>query len=128
MRAGSFRARLAVRFVALMAATFVLVGAGALVMLRHILTAQLDGTLLRLANIEASAVSDSPDSAVHFHEGIFSAPRSEHGGELVRYAEVWHEDGRPVVRSQSLGERDLPTAREAFAAAKRGEVVVVSLS
>jgi two-component system OmpR family sensor kinase len=127
MRAGSFRARLAVRFTVLMAATSLVIGAVALLLLRHILTAQLDGTLLRLASIEASAVSDSPDSAVHFHEGIFSAPRSEHAAELVRYAEVWHEDGRPVVRSQSLGTRDLPITRDALAAAKRGEVVVVSL-
>ncbi len=127
MRAGSFRARLAVRFTILMAATFLVIGAVALLLLRHILTAQLDGTLLRLASIEASAVSDSPDSAVHFHEGIFSAPRSEHAAELVRYAEVWHEDGRAVVRSQSLGARDLPITGDAFAAAKRGEVVVISL-
>jgi heavy metal sensor kinase len=127
MRAGSLRARLAVRFTALMAASFVAIGAVALLLLRHILTAQLDGTLFRLASIEASAVSDSPDSAVHFHEGIFSAPRSEHAAELVRYAEVWHEDGNAVVRSQSLGTRDLPITRDAIAAAKRGEVVVVSL-
>jgi len=127
MSTGSFRARLAIRFTVLMAAAFVAVGTVALLLLRHILTAQLDGTLLRLASIEASAVTDSPDSAVHFHEGIFSAPRSEHATELVRYAEIWHEDGSPVVRSQSLATRSLPIAWDAFAAARRGEVVIVSL-
>lgn len=127
MKTGSFRARLAIRFTALMAAIFLAIGAVALLLLRQILTSQLDGTLLRLASIEASAVSDSPDSAVHFHEGIFNAPRSEHTAELVRYAEVWHEDGSPVVRSQSLGRQDLPITRAAFAAAKRGEIVVLTL-
>ena len=127
MRTGSFRARLAIRFTALMAAMFIAIGAVALLLLRQILTSQLDGTLLRLASIEASAVSDSPDSAVHFHEGIFNAPRSEHTAELVRYAEVWHEDGSPVVRSQSLGRQDLPITRAVFAAAKRGEIVVLTL-
>ena len=126
MKAGSFRLRLAVRFTALLAVTFVVIGVVTVLLLRHLLTAQLDSTLLRLATIEASAVSDSPDSAVHFHEGTFSAPQSESAAELVRYAEVWHEDGEVVVRSQSLGGRDLPISFETFAAARRGEVVLVS--
>ncbi len=127
MKAGSFRLRLAVRFTALLAAAFIVIGLVAILLLRHMLTAQLDSTLLRLATIEAAAVSDSPDSAVHFHEGIFNAPLSESAAELVRYAEVWHEDGEAVVRSQSLGGRDLPISPEDFAAARRGEVVLGSI-
>ena len=127
MSTGSFRARLAVRFTALIAATLLLVGAVAVLLLRHVLTTQLDSTLLRLASIEASAVTDSPDSAVHFHEGIFSAPRSESLMELVRYAEIWRADGAPVVRSQSLGSRDLPTSLDGFAAARHRQLTVLSL-
>jgi two-component system OmpR family sensor kinase len=110
-----------------MAAVFLVVGLVAITLLRHLLTGQLDGTLLRLAAIEASAVTDSPDSAVHFHEGIFNAPQSEGTTELVRYAEVWRADGSPVVRSQSLGTKDLPTSLDALAAARHREVVLVSL-
>ena len=127
MNTGSFRARLALRFTALIAATLLLVGMVAVLLLRHVLTTQLDSTLLRLASIEASAVTDSPDSAVHFHEGIFSAPRSESPVELVRYAEIWRADGAPVVRSQSLGSRDLPTSLEGLAAARHRELAVISL-
>jgi two-component system OmpR family sensor kinase len=128
MSAGSLRTRLAVRFTALMAAMFLFIGLVAVTLLRRILTAQLDGTLLRLAAIEASAVTDSPDSAVHFHEGIFNAPHSETTTELVRYAEIWRADGSPVVRSQSLGAKDLPTSLDAFAAARNRDVVLVSLN
>ena len=127
MSAGSLRTRLTVRFTALMAAMFLLIGLVAVTLLRRILTAQLDGTLLRLAAIEASAVTDSPDSAVHFHEGIFNAPHSESTTELVRYAEIWRADGSPVVRSQSLGAKDLPMSLDAFAAARHREIVRVSL-
>lgn len=128
MTTGSFRLRLAVRFTALMAATFLIAGLAAVTTLRRVLTAQFDGTLLRLAAIEASAVSDSPDSAVHFHEGVFSAQSRESLIELARYAEIWRADGTPLVRSQSLGLRDLPGSLDAFAAARNGEVVEVTLN
>lgn len=128
MTAGSLRTRLAVRFTALMAATLLVVGLVAVTLLRRIMTAQLDGTLLRLAAIEASAVADAPDSAVHFHEGIFNAPRSESTTELVRYAEIWRADESPVVRSQSLGARDLPTSLDGFATARHAEIALASLN
>lgn len=127
MRVGSFRARLAIRSTALMALAFLVVAATAFLLLRSILTAQLDSTLIRLASIEASAVSDTRDSTVHFHEGIFSAPGVEHAAELARYAEVWYDDRTPVVRSKSLALRNLPLPGEAFAAARRGEVVLASV-
>jgi heavy metal sensor kinase len=123
---GSFRTRLAVRFTVLMGATLLVAGAVATVLLRRTLTVQLDGTLLRLAAIEASAVSDAPDSTVHFHEGVFNAPVSANASELLRYAQIWRADGSSFLRSQSLGPRDLPAAPEGFAAAQRGAVVVVS--
>lgn len=127
MSAGSFRTRLAVRFTALMAATFLVVGLVAMTLFRRVLTTQLDSTLLRLASIEAAAASDSPDSVVHFHEGVFSAPQGENPSDLVRYAEIWRADGVPVVRSESVGERDLPTSLDGFAGARHGEISVRSV-
>lgn len=124
----SFRARLALRFTALFALAFVLVGIVTLVLLRHVLTAQLDGTLLRLTAIEASAASDAPDSGVHFHEGIFNGPHGTTPMEVARYAEIWRTDGSPLVRSRSLGARDLPVALEAFAAARHGEIVTLTVT
>lgn len=126
MTGGSLRTRLALRFTTLMAGMFILVGFVAVTLLQHILTAQFDGALLRLAAIEASAVTDSPDTTVHFHEGIFNAPRSEATGALVRYAEVWRTDGVPVVRSQSLASRDLPVSLEGMATARNGAIALVS--
>lgn len=126
MKPRSFRLRLALQFSALMTVTFVGIGAGAVLLLRRALTAQLDGTLLRLASIEAAAVSDAPDSAVHFHEGVFTAPRSEGATELERYAQIWRDDGIAVLRSQSLGTRDLPRDSLAFAAARQGEITLAT--
>jgi len=126
MKARSFRLHLALQFSTLMTLTFVGIGAVAVLLLHRAFTAQLDGTLLRLASIEAAAVSDSPDSTVHFHEGVFTAPRSEGAAELERYAQIWHDDGIAVLRSQSLGTRDLPRDSLAFAAAQRGEVTLAA--
>lgn len=125
MKAGSFRTRLALRFTALMAAVFLLVGLMASALLRRMLTAQLDGTLLRLAAIEASALTDaSGPQEVHFHEGTFDPPRSARSTELVRYAEIWRLDGSAVLRSASLGDRDLPLESNAVSAVLRSDPAV----
>jgi two-component system OmpR family sensor kinase len=75
--------------------------------LRGILYGQLDGSLRRLAEIEAAATADSPDESVHFHEGLFvGASTSE--TVLTRFAQIWTVDGESLVRSRNLSGRDLP--------------------
>ena len=125
MSTGSFRVRLTLRFTALMAALFILVGVVAVALLRQLLTSEFDGTLVRLAAIEASALSDAHSpSELHFHEGTFDPPRSEGLVELVRYAEIRRPDGGVVVRSRSLGVRDLPFQAPDLSTARKDQIVV----
>ncbi len=75
--------------------------------LRQILYAQLDRSLLRLAEIEAAATADSEDESVHFHEKLYVSPAHAEASP-TRYAQVWTRDGESVIRTQNLKGRDLP--------------------
>lgn len=118
----SFRLQLALRFALTLLAIIVAVGTGSTLLLRSRLHHQLDRTLLTLAEVEAEAGASTTSSSFHFHEGVFLA-RSRHPlSELTRYAELWEENGTPVVRSANLEGRDLPLPAEALEAAKRGAI------
>lgn len=117
----SFRFRLAVRFTALLALSVVLLGGAAFLALRHIVYAEVDEALLRLAEIEAAATSDAPDSTAHFHDNVYHPARSDVAQRISRYAEIWTADGVPVARSSNLGERDLHLPEDARRAGAAGE-------
>lgn len=123
----SFRTRLTLRFTALMAVVFLIVGLAAVALFRRTLTTQLDGALLRLAAIEASAVSDPSRAELHFHEGTFDPPLNAGVGELTRYAEIRDTTGRVLLRSSSLGSRDLPMSPRALSAMQRNNLLVASM-
>lgn len=103
----SFRLRLAVRFTGLLVLAVALLGGTAFLALRHIVYAQVDEALLRLAEIEAAATSDAPDSAAHFHDNVYHPAQSEVSQKISRYAEIWTSAGVPVARSSNLGDRHL---------------------
>lgn len=112
IRSQSFRRRLAARIgltVSLLLLGVSLVGYAAL---REFLYRRLDGTVLRLAQIEAAATADSPDESVHFHDAVFLESGPGHEAILTRFAQVWTLEGEPVVRTKNLGSRDLPLPRE----------------
>lgn len=88
--------------------------------LRNITYTQLDDALLRLAEIEAAATSDAPASAAHFHDNVYHPAQSEVSQRISRYAEIWTTDGRPVARSDNLGDRDLPLPPDALRAGAAG--------
>lgn len=128
MNPGSFRNRLALRFTALMAGVFLVVGFAAALLFERMLTSQLDGALLRLAAIEASSLADANGApTVHFHEGTFDPPSSARSTDLVRYAEIWRTSEQPILRSASLGSRDLPLPRDALIAVRSNRVLVATV-
>ncbi len=103
----SFRGRLALRFGA---TVMILALVGSLLgylALRRILYAQLDRSLVRLAEIEAAATADSEDESVHFHEELYGDP-SHAEASPTRYAQVWTRDGDSVIRTENLEGQDLP--------------------
>ncbi len=117
----SFRRSLAVRMALGMLALFVAVAAVSLLALRSLLYAQLDGTLLHIAEVEARHGAASTGSEFTFHEGVLLQPREGSSTPLTRYAQLWTSNGRPLVRSRNL-HRDLNLPHDALVEARRGEV------
>jgi two-component system OmpR family sensor kinase len=100
---------------------FVSVGVACILALRSILYSQLDGTLLHLAEVEATAGAAATGSDFEFHEGVLLASREGPAAELTRYAQLWTRDGHPLVRTLNLpADLELPAA--ALLAAQRGKV------
>lgn len=105
----SFQASLALRLALGGLVLFTAVGLGSVLALRSILYAQLDGTLLHLAGVEAEAGAATTGSDFEFHDGVLVAARQSSSGELTRYAQLWTEGGQPVVRSRNLpADLELP--------------------
>lgn len=101
-------------------AVFSAVGVVSILSLRTILSSQLDGTLLHLAEVEAQAGASTAGSDFQFHEGVLLAAHEGPAIELIRYAQLWSNDGKPVVRSRNLVvDLDLPPGVLAEARAGR---------
>ncbi len=123
----SFRAALALRVALGVFALLVASGVVSVIALRTILYRQLDGTLVHLAEVEAQAGAATSGSEFKFHEGVLLAAREGPSVELIRYAQLWNQDGRPVVRSSNLSS-DLVLPPSALVAAAAGRVATFSQS
>ena len=118
----SFRFQLAARFTAAMTAAVAVMALATLLVLRSVLDRELDASILSVASIQAASVTDSPGGEMHFHEWELTPEEAASVRELVRYAQVWSEGGRSLLRSQFM-TRDLPLDREALERAGAGEVL-----
>ncbi len=118
----SFRAQLALRFTLAMAAAVALLSAVSLVGLRWFLDRELNASILNVASIEAASVTDSPSGAMHFHEWELTPEEAASVRDLIRYAQVWRDDGVSLLRSQFM-TRDLPLDTAALRVASAGELV-----
>lgn len=130
-RPRSFRVRLAVRFGGALGVTVLLACAGAYAALRRTLYERLDAVVVRLASIEAEAMTDSPDESVHFHDAVFIQPPAGTDTSLSRFAEVWTLTGAPVIRTANLVGQHLPLSaevRERVADTNRPELFTVDFN
>lgn len=118
----SFRHLLALRFALITTAGMVLCVAATFLVLRHILDAELDASILNVASIQAAALTDLESGEMHFHEWDLTPEEAESVRDLVRYAQVWSTEGESLLRSRYM-ERDLPSEPAALAAAAAGELV-----
>lgn len=118
----SFRDVLAVRFALITTAGMALCVAATFLVLRQILDAELNASILNVASIQAAALTDAETGEMHFHEWDLTPEEAEPIRALVRYAQVWSGEGESLIRSQYM-VRDLPTDPEALRAAAAGELV-----
>lgn len=118
----SIRRLLALRATAAMTAAFAIVALAVLVGLRLQLDRELDASIVAVASIQASSVTDSPDGAMRFHEWELTVQEARSVTDLIRWAQVWSVEGRSLLRSQFMTE-DLPVDPDALRAAGAGEIV-----
>lgn len=120
--ARSFRLKLAVRFTTVMAVALVGVMAIGYLALRETLDRQIDATVLNLASIQAGSVTDDPSGEMRFHEWNLTPAEAASVRDLNRWAQVWSEDGRSLLRSQFLST-DLPLDSASLRGAAAGDLV-----
>jgi two-component system OmpR family sensor kinase len=118
----SFRFQLAVRFTLAMTLAVAAISVASVLTLRSILDRELNATILNVASIQAASVTDSPGGEMHFHEWELTPDEAASVRELIRYAQVWSEEGRSLLRSRFM-TADLPVDRDALAQAGDGELV-----
>ena len=118
----SFRFLLAVRFTAAMALAVSAIAVASAFGLRRFLDRELDASILNVASIQAASVTDSPSGEMHFHEWELTPAEASSVQGLIRYAQVWSETGRSLLRSQFMTS-DLPVDMGAIEAARGGELV-----
>lgn len=118
---GSFRLQLAVRFTTAMAVAMLILAGGGYLLLRGTLDREIDASLLNVASIQASSVTDDPSGEMHFHEWDLTPEEAASVENLNRYAQVWTESGRGLLRSRFLA-RDLPLDTAALRTAATGEI------
>lgn len=118
----SFRAQLAARFTAAMAAAVTAIAVASVWTLSWVLDRELNASILSVAAIQAASVTDSPSGEMQFHEWELTPDEAASLPDLMRYAQVWSESGQSLLRSQFM-TADLPLARDALAEAGGGELV-----
>ena len=112
----SFRFLLAARFTAAMALAVTIIAAACAFGLRAFLDRELNASILNVASIQAASVTDSPSGDMHFHEWELTPQEASSVQGLLRYAQVWSEEGTSLLRSQFM-TADLPLDTEALRAA-----------
>lgn len=120
----SFRLQLAARFAGTMVFGLAVMSAVCFLAIRGTLDRELNSTLLSFASMQAAAVTRSPDGRMEFHEWEITPAEAAAMRDLSRYAQVWTEDGRSLLRSRQLAA-DLPLDTTALRSAAAGQLVWV---
>jgi two-component system OmpR family sensor kinase len=117
----SFSNRLAARATATMTAALVVIAVLTYGAVRETLDSQVNASLLNVASIQAASVTDAPSGAMRFHEWDLTPAEAAQVRELNRFAQIWTEDGKSILRTRYITE-DLPLDGNALRVAARGDL------
>lgn len=118
----SFRFQLALRSAVFMTAAVGVIALGSVLILRGVLDRELNASLVALASIQSASVVDAPGGDMHFHEWTLEPDEVDDVLELIRYAQIWDEQGNSLLRSQFMTS-DLPRDPEAVSESATGQLV-----
>ncbi len=116
-----FRRLLTLRATAAMTGAVAVMAVACFLGLRVLLDNELNASIMAVASIQASSVTDSPDGEMHFHEWELTAKEARSVTDLIRYAQVWSVEGRSLMRSQFMAS-DLPVDPDALRDAEIGSI------
>jgi len=117
----SFRAVLALRVAGGIAAGVLAISVLSYLALREILDRELDASLVNVASIQASSLTEDPSGIMRFHEWELTPEEAASIRDLNRFAQVWSGEGESLLRTQYI-TTDLPLNRDALAAAIGGDL------
>ena len=118
----SFRFQLALRATGGVAVGILALSVITLLTLRAVLDRELNASILAVASIQAASLADGVSGEMHFHEWELTPREADSVRDLIRYAQVWGENGESLLRSQFMTS-DLPWNRDAFDRAAAGELI-----
>ena len=90
--------------------------------LRVSLDRELNVSIVNVASIQASSLTEDPMGVMRFHEWELTPEEAASIRDLNRYAQVWDGDGQSLLRTQYITE-DLPLDTAALRRAAGGELV-----
>jgi len=120
----SLRFRLAARVAGGITLALVLISVLSLAGARGFLDREIESSILNVASIQASSLTEGPGGAMRFHEWDLSPDEAAQVRELNRYAQVWSASGEGLLRTQYITE-DLPLDRTALQDAAGGRLVTL---
>ncbi|MFG1690638.1 sensor histidine kinase [Gemmatimonadota bacterium] len=118
----SFRRQLALRVAVTMTVGVGAVAALSFYVLRVSLDRELNVSIVNVASIQASSLTEDPTGIMRFHEWELTPEEAASIRDLNRYAQVWDGEGRSLLRTQYITE-DLPLDTAALRRAAAGELV-----
>jgi two-component system, OmpR family, sensor kinase len=98
-----------------------------LIWARDFLDRQLNASLMNVASIQASALTEQPSGAMAFHEWDLTPEEAAQVRELNRYAQVWSAAGESLLRTQYITQ-DLPLDTTALRLAANQELAMAEQS
>lgn len=117
----SFRNLLALRVAAVITLGVGAVSVLSFFALRNALDRELNVSLVNVASIQASALTEDPSGVMRFHEWELTPEEAASIRDLNRYAQVWDADGVSLLRTRYI-TRDLPLDTLALRTAAEGEL------
>ncbi len=118
----SFRRQLALRVAVTMTVGVGAVAALSFYVLRVSLDRELNVSIVNVASIQASSLTEDPTGVMRFHEWELTPEEAASIRDLNRYAQVWDGDGQSLLRTQYITE-DLPLDTVALRRAAEGDLV-----
>ena len=94
------------------------------ILIRDVLDREINASLLNVASIQAATLTDAPSGEMHFHEWELTPDEAAQVRDLNRFAQVWSEDGRSLLRTRYI-TGDLPLDSAALRRAAAGQITRV---